>query len=595
MNSAPLIPMSPRPATSPISLRIPLTSPTPEKTEGREIPLTPLPPITAGKLPSIAMTASSPLPPPPSSATVALPPLSKLNLPPLSKSEVPVLKPTTLPPLASVSLPPISKTTLPPISKTSLPPISPAAVSKTTLPPISEVPKTTLPPIADVPKTTLPPIAELAKTGLAPISPAPVSKTSLPPISPAPVSKTSLPPLKLNLPPLSKPTQAEVGQTSLPTVASTLPPVSEIPKVALPPIIKTPERTSLPPIIKSPERSSLLPIAEVPKLSLPPIVKSPNLPPIAEVAKTGLPPLTKGALPPLTKGGLASAATGKPTAAPPLSGVGVPVAPLAVEVKETRSEQVEKIRTEVKKAEERQLPKLGGIEPGTLQPLKSLKPLAPVPETGKLPPLSEVKSVKPLPSLKSPKVKTPETKTPEVKSLVAPLSALDEAREGVRTAKGAEEGAAFQGNLATIASPANLPSKKAKDTTPKIRIPKIAGLAVKSSPKRAGKSGKSKKGEIELPTDSTVIPSIPITSPAAMKIPKATTSSGDNDLLKIINSIDVSKLRADRVKDKDAGYNVNDLKVLAGALNLPKSGNKKDLVDRIKALILKVKPNAFDQ
>ena len=573
MNAAPLIPMSPRPESysigSPAQMRIPLTSPGKIKTEieerGKEIPLTPLPPISAGKLPpisagklpTIAMTAKSPLPPPPSAA-VALPPLSKTTA--------------------------ALKATLPPLSK----------------PAISEVPKTTLPPIsttAPVAKATLPPIAAV----------------SLPPISPAPVSKTTLPPLtKLNLPPLSKPTQAELGQTSLPPLSevpkvlpisevskATLPPIikspvraslpslSEAPKTSLPPIIKSPAKSTLHPIIKSPTKSTLPPLSEAPKSTLPPLSAVPKstLSPLSAVPKSSLPPIIKSpvSLPPISK-----LATGKPTAAPPLSSVGVTPAPLAVEVKEKKAEQVEKIRVEVKKAEERQLPKLGGIEPGTLAPLKSLKPME-TKEIAKLPSVSEIKTLKPLPSLKSP--------APEIKSLVAPppaLTALEEAREGVRTAKGAEEQAAFQGNLATIASPANLPSKKAKDTTPKIRIPKIAGLAVKSSPKRVGKA-KGKKGEIELPSDSTVIPSIPITSPQAMKIPKAVTSSADNDLLKIINSIDVSKLRADRVKDKEAGYNVNDLKTLAGALNLPKSGNKKDLVDRIKALILKVKPNTFDQ
>ena len=539
MNAAPLIPMSPRPESSsigsPAQMRIPLTSPGKIKPEieekGKEIPLTPLPPISTGKLPSIASSAKSPLPPLSSATLAPLPPLS-----------------STLPPLSKLNLPPLSKTTLPPSS----------AVTK---PVVFEAPKTTLPPISSV---------------------------SLPPISPAPVAKTALPPLsKLNLPPLSKPALAETGQTALPSIPSTLPPVSEPPKVSLPPVSESP-KVILPPIIKSPSKVSLPPLSEATKLSLPPL---------SEATKLSLPPMIKSpskiSLPPLP-----SAATGKPTAPPPLSEVGVREAPLAVEVKATRTEQVEKIRVEAKKAEERQLPKLGGIEPGTLQPLKSLKPLPPVSESKSLPPpLSEIKTLKPLPSLKSP---APEMK--EMKHLVAPpsapISALEVAREGVKTAKGAEAEAAFQGNLATIASPANLPSKKAKDTTPKIRIPKIAGLAVKSSPKRAVKSGKGKgekKGEIELPTDSTVIPSIPITSPAAMKIPKAASSSGDNDLLKIINSIDVSKLRADRVKDKDAGYNVNDLKTLAGALNLPKSGNKKDLVDRIKALILKVKPNAFDQ
>ena len=55
------------------------------------------------------------------------------------------------------------------------------------------------------------------------------------------------------------------------------------------------------------------------------------------------------------------------------------------------------------------------------------------------------------------------------------------------------------------------------------------------------------------------------------------------------------KVRADHVKDKDARYNVKRFEGFSRCSQPAEKRYKKDLVDRIKALILKVKPNAFDQ
>ncbi len=377
--------------------------------------------------------------------------------------------------------------------------------------------------------------------------------------------------------PASRPILPALSSAALPSIVSPVP----TSKPTLPPL----SSTTLPSIV-SPAPAS--------KLTLPALSK------VESLKLSALPSLSKSTLP-----------------LPSLSS-------LATAVKETRNEQVEKIAEEAKKAEEKQLPaisvaKLPELKSVSLPPLSSTK--LPELKSVALPPLSstklpELKSVSlpplsaaqlpplqttplpvlstKLPALKSSLPKSPVaiSKSPSLKSpdMELNMPALKIAQEGVKTAKGAEPEAVFQGNLATIASPANLPSKKSKSTTPKIRIPKIISSSVKPSPKKSKAKGKE---EIVLPADSTVIPPIPITSPEAMKIPK-NVGVQEDDLMKVINSIDISKLKIDRVKDKDAGYSVTDLKVLAGALNLTKSGNKKDIVDRIKGLILKHKPNAFD-
>ena len=192
---------------------------------------------------------------------------------------------------------------------------------------------------------------------------------------------------------------------------------------------------------------------------------------------------------------------------------------------------------------------------------------------------------------------------------MSPRSTLEISQEGVKTALKIESSAGFQPvltlpfpsdiiipvSLSTISSKANLPSKPSPERTSKIRIPKISSSVVKPSPKKSG-IPKYTEG-IALPTTSTVIPMIPITSPSVKvlkQVSVATTASAE--VLENIKRIDIKKLKVERVvkKGKDSGYNVNELKAIAGSLNLTKSGNKKDLIQRIKNAILKVNPNAFD-
>ena len=117
---------------------------------------------------------------------------------------------------------------------------------------------------------------------------------------------------------------------------------------------------------------------------------------------------------------------------------------------------------------------------------------------------------------------------------------------------------------------------------------------VKPSPKNIQKPT---FGEgIKLPTTTTVIPPIPIKSPSASRKHQSKKSDEfSDDYMKNIMSIDVTKLKAGRaIKGTESGYNVNEFKALAGGLNLTKTGNKKELVERIKQAILNVNPTAFD-
>ena len=214
---------------------------------------------------------------------------------------------------------------------------------------------------------------------------------------------------------------------------------------------------------------------------------------------------------------------------------------------------------------------------------------------------------KTLPSIS--KVELPMSPRSKVELPMSPRSTLEISQEGVKTALKIESSAGFQPvltlpfpsdiiipvSLSTISSKANLPSKPSPERTSKIRIPKISSSVVKPSPKKSG-IPKYTEG-IALPTTSTVIPMIPITSPSVKvlkQVSVATTASAE--VLENIKRIDIKKLKVERVvkKGKDSGYNVNELKAIAGSLNLTKSGNKKDLIQRIKNAILKVNPNAFD-
>lgn len=146
-------------------------------------------------------------------------------------------------------------------------------------------------------------------------------------------------------------------------------------------------------------------------------------------------------------------------------------------------------------------------------------------------------------------------------------------------------------SLSTVASPANLPAKKKRDTTPKIKIPNLSISGVKNIP---DKQIKLQKGEINLPKETTIVPPIPIASPSTMNISKTKKiDENDKQLIEIISQINMEKLTAEKGLKRDQSYNVQELKSIAGSLNLPKSGNKKELVERIKTEILKINPSAF--
>jgi len=128
-----------------------------------------------------------------------------------------------------------------------------------------------------------------------------------------------------------------------------------------------------------------------------------------------------------------------------------------------------------------------------------------------------------------------------------------------------------------------------KPATPQpIIIPKIKGTAatIPDIPR------------IQLPMMSTVMKPIPLTSPAPVtqkvEAGLAVAYTPEQQVVKNITSIDPSRLKSDRAKKDDNSYSVVDLRAIAGSLNLAKAGNKKDLVDRIKAEILKRDPNAFN-
>ena len=299
-------------------------------------------------------------------------------------------------------------------------------------------------------------------------------------------------------------------------------------------------------------------IKELPKLekqSLPSISKA--LPNLKKMSKE-LPKLEKQSLP-------SAPISSKPfPRKEPL-----PMSPLAKDIRENREEIIQEITEEIEK---KTLPSISKVE----------LPMSPRSKV-------ELPSVPKLP--------------------MSPRSTLEISQEGVKTALKIESSAGFQPvltlpfpsdiiipvSLSTISRKANLPSKPSPERTSKIRIPKISSSVVKPSPKKSG-IPKYTEG-IALPTTSTVIPMIPITSPSVKvlkQVSVATTASAE--VLENIKRIDIKKLKVERVvkKGKDSGYNVNELKAIAGSLNLTKSGNKKDLIQRIKNAILKVNPNAFD-
>ena len=480
----------------------------------------------------------------------------------------------------------------------------------------------------------LPPLGNGSSKGLPVLSTLP-PLSKLPPLSAVPTSSASL--SRSDIKPLSKETVSILSPTPI---------VSEAPSTKLPPLPALGSFSKLPPAPSKKEIIDVLsptPVpTEAPSTLLPPLPSGtsvssskPTLPPIASLEVS---PLPKISLPPfrpperLKEG------------AEPV----VVVSPLASEVRLNKGEQIQKIGEEIAIKEMQQSrPSIIGI-PEDIKPLmETLQPLSNLPVfTTKVTTLHTMPKLPVLP-VSSPG----EFAGPRVPSPRSAPTSLQIAQEGVKTAQLIEPSASFQkgraskkvtfqesevslpplnvtspvispqgtssrgtspqgtssqgtssqgtsslqlltfplseDSLTVIASPANLPSTRSKESTPRIRIPKIKASPVRPMPPK--KSTVTTIGGIELPTTSTVIAPIPIASPSAATIAKVSTASVSNtDMIENIMKIDLNKLIAERA-GKNESYSVAELKSIAGSLNLTKTGSKKELVERIKNAISNVR------
>jgi len=139
--------------------------------------------------------------------------------------------------------------------------------------------------------------------------------------------------------------------------------------------------------------------------------------------------------------------------------------------------------------------------------------------------------------------------------------------------------------------------KKRRPAKEKVKMPKIKSTAVKPSPAILVEQKYKDSAVIKISLSPTIISPIPLKSPSNGKpITKtvAIAHTPKQQVLENINKIDISKLNVKKSRKSNDSYSVVELRQIAGSLNLSKSGNKKTLVERIKAAILKVKPEAFD-
>ena len=134
----------------------------------------------------------------------------------------------------------------------------------------------------------------------------------------------------------------------------------------------------------------------------------------------------------------------------------------------------------------------------------------------------------------------------------------------------------------SLIPPVHIHLPKIKETA---AVPGIKGTQVQGIP------------SVRLPTTQTVMQPVALQSPT--NIPQqeaglAVAYTPQQQVVENITQIDPERLNAGRAKKDDDSYNVVQLRAIAGSLNLSKSGNKKDLVERIKAKMLSINPNAFN-
>jgi len=276
------------------------------------------------------------------------------------------------------------------------------------------------------------------------------------------------------------------------------------------------------------------------------------------------------------------------------------------DIPKEKVEKVEKVTLQPLKPSTVKLPALADDESKPSASLAKKTPLKPIKKTVPLPKPSDVKmvdeEVEEKVEKKEVKKLVPLAKKEVAKKEVAKAAPLPVkkitkktvaiAKKGVEEAELVEEEAVFQVGLATISARPNLPGmQKKKRVSPQIRIPKISITGIKASPNR----NVVKQGVFDLPEDATIIPKVSVVSPSSLKYSKTKEKDEDATMIENINSIELNKLIDGRTGKNVGGYAVADLKVIAGSLGLSKTGNKAELVSRIKTTILKYKPNAFDK
>ncbi len=525
-------------------------------------------------------------------------------------SPAPVLPGTTLPVLPGTTLPVLPGTTLP-IPTFPSAPIAPVVTSPPTstiqlqpMPTVILPPVTVLPPVTTAPQPTVFPmgvlphmaskapqqITQQAPVQLPPVPPpaiqvalSPQPIIQLPPIigtvAPVPVIVGGLGPLPTELPPITTPatalglgTMAVTGMgINMPVVPTVVPPQAirlPSPSSGIPIPIPIPRPANIPPPqakvgpgglnidtdlatlnqLRSEINTAvnINPQAAFQKKIPAPTIGGIFLPPLPNVPITTLPQPTVHGLPYQTL--------------PQPTGFDIPVTTLP------------------------NVPALGMTAATMPQPMIPTGITSPM---ARLPPLTGITLPKGTVAPSQPTVFQP---LPQIITSPAPQPAV--VLPGLTVA------------LPTVLSPqqptAPLPIGRATGAAPQIHFPKIKetaavpqGLPQIQTPRVPGVP------TVRLPTTQTVMQPVALTSPAAIPEQEETglavAYTPQQQVVENITQIDTTRLNAGRAKKDDNSYTVVQLRAIAGSLNLAKSGNKKDLVERIKAKMLSINPNAFNQ
>ena len=557
-----------------------ITSPT-------QLPMLPsLPPA----LP-IATTTGIPAP----ALPTTLPTLPAVPLPITTPVPLPITTPVTLPTLPV----PSTVVTSPPTSPIQLPPM-PTVV----LPPVTATPQQATFPMGVLPPITLPTITQQAPVQLPPVPPtaiqaalSPQPTIQLPPIvgkaAPAPVIVGGLGPLPTELPPITAPAPAlGLGTVAVPGMGITMPVVPTVvppqairlpsPPSGIPTPVPVPRPANIPPPqvkvgpgglnidtdlatlnqLRSEINTAvnINPQAAFQKKVPAPVIGRVFLPPLPNVPLTALPqvaafpvptlpqptlPVTT--LPPVPTIGMTAATMPQPMVPtgitspmlglPPLPGITLPKGPVAP------------------------------TQPTGFQPLPQII-TSPTPQPAVvLPGINVVLPTQQLPTQQLPTQQLPAQQLPAQQLPAQPTATLPIGRA---------TGVAPQIHLPKIKETAPIPQG-----FPQIQTPRFPGIPT-----------------VRLPTTQTVMQPVALTSPAAIPEQEETglavAYTPQQQVVENITQIDATRLNAGRAKKDDNSYTVVQLRAIAGSLNLAKSGNKKDLVERIKAKMLSVNPNAFN-